>query len=152
MPKIKLHQFDINQPVTTCIIPVGPEPEGHSLRLAEVVAPAYHCRNPSSLALNVHFAPSHARINCSSSFTSSNVIPQTHLRVLSVPLNLQLRSMTLSSCSATSAVLSKGLSRIFSGFFFPFPFPFSVHGPTGRSIGSKFSTPWISERTNVLLV
>lgn len=134
------------------ILPAGPQHEGHSFRLAEVVAPAYHSRRPFSLALNVHLASPHARTNCPSSFTSSNVIPQIHLRVPSVPLNPQLRSMTLSSCSATPVVLSRGLSRIRNGLFFPFPFPFPVHGTTGRSIGSKIPTPWISERTNVLLV
>ena len=132
--------------------PGGPQHEGHSRRLTEVVAPAYHSRRPFSLAMNVHFASPHVRINSLSFLTSSNVIPQINLRVLSVPLNPQLRSMTLSSCSATPVVLSNGLSKILSGLFFLFPFPFPVHGTTGRSIGSKIPTPWISERTNVLFV
>ena len=139
---------DVNRASTS---PAGPQHAGHSLRLAELVAPAYHSRRPFSLALNTHFASPHAWTNSPSLFTSSNVIPQMNLRVLSVPLNPQLRSMTLSSCSATPVVLSSGLSKILSGFF-PLPFPFPVHGTTRRSIGSKISTPWISERTNVLLV
>ena len=42
------------------IPPAGPQHEGHSFRLVEVVAPAYHSRRPFSLALNVHFAFPHA--------------------------------------------------------------------------------------------
>jgi hypothetical protein len=132
--------------------PAGPQQAGHSLRLAEVAAPAYHSRRPFLLALNVHFASPHDRTNSSSPFTSSNVIPQISVRVLSVPLNPQLRSITPSSCAATFAVFSNGLSKIFSGLFSPFPFPFPVHGTTGRSIGAKIPTPWISERINVLFV
>jgi hypothetical protein len=132
--------------------PAGPQHAGHNLRLVEVAAPAYHSRKPFSLALNTHFASPHAGTKSPSFFTSSNVIPQTNLRVLTVPLNPQLRSMTLSNCPATSGVLRRGLSKIFSGLFFPFPLPLPVHGTTGRSIGSKIPTPWISESTNVLLV